>query len=334
MKLLLLLATWATSATTFAADGGFLFVTFKGEATPMTEQIYFATSEEGQRWDALNGEEPLLVSKLGEKGVRDPFIIRSPDGGKIYLIATDLSIHLNGNWGRAVTAGSKSLVVWESTDLVKWSEPRLVKVAADDAGCTWAPEAFYDVETKDYLVFWASKTRSDNFGKHRIWACRTKDFTTFGEPFIYIERESDIIDTTIVEENGVYYRFSKDESSKATLMESSAKLMGPWKEMADFSLNKLVGYEGPTCFPVKPAAAGKGATWCLLLDYYSKGEGYKPFVSTDLAAGKFRTGPGFRFPYRFRHGSVLAITTAELKALKDAYGKAPKKGTRLKDREK
>ena len=331
MKTLIYLAALAVSATAFAADGGFLFVTFKGEATPLTEQIYFAVSDDGQRWDALNGEEPVLVSKLGEKGVRDPYLLRSPDGAKFYLIATDLSMNLHRDWGRAVRAGSKSIVVWESADLVKWSEPRLVKVAADDAGCTWAPEAFYDEEAKDYLVFWASKTGGDHFAKHRIWACRTRDFTSFGEPFVFIERDSDIIDTTIVRENGMYYRFSKDETSKATLMESSAKLTGPWQETADFSLNKLIGYEGPTCFPVRPAA-GKGATWCLLLDHYSKGEGYKPFVTNDLASGKFKTSPGFKFPFRFRHGSVLAVTAAELKALKDVYGKAPRGGTRLNDR--
>ena len=60
--------------------------------------------------------------------------------------------------------------------------PRLVKVAPDDAGCTWAPEAVYDEETADYFVFWASTTAGDDFAKHRIWAARTKDFRSFGKP--------------------------------------------------------------------------------------------------------------------------------------------------------
>ncbi|MES2881437.1 MAG: 1,4-beta-xylanase, partial [Bacteroidota bacterium] len=87
-----------------------------------------ATSADGRRWDGLNGDEPLLVSKLGEKGVRDPYILRAHEGGKFYLLATDLSINLNRDWGRSQRAGSKSIVIWESTDLVKWSEPRLVQV--------------------------------------------------------------------------------------------------------------------------------------------------------------------------------------------------------------
>src|SRR5207244_1437646 len=105
----------------------------------------------------------------------------------------------------------KSIVIWESDDLTHWSEPRLVKVAADDAGCTWAPEAVYDEDANDYLVFWASTTRSDNFAKQRIWAARTKDFRAFSKPFIYIEKPNHVIDTDIVRDNGKYYRFSKDE---------------------------------------------------------------------------------------------------------------------------
>ncbi|MEO8614889.1 MAG: glycoside hydrolase family 43 protein [Luteolibacter sp.] len=332
MKLLIFLVSLASAAAVSAADGGFLFVTFQGEATPMAEQIYFVVSDDGYHWQALNGEQPVLVSKLGEKGVRDPYILRSHDGGKFYLLATDLSVNLNHDWGRAVKAGSKSIVIWESTDLVKWSQPRLAPVAAEDAGCTWAPEAVYDEETGDYLVFWASKNGSDHFAKQRIWACRTKDFTTFEKPFIYIEKVSHVIDTDIVRDNGTYYRFSKDETTKAITMEASKKLMGPWQDMPNFSLAKLVGYEGPACFPLKPAEAGKPATWCLLLDQYSKGAGYQSFVTNELSGGQFKSVSDFKFPFRLRHGAILPISEVELKRLKDAYGKAPQKGVPIENR--
>jgi hypothetical protein len=125
LKLLcLLLITMTSPALAAAADGGYLFVTFKGEQSPMTEQVHFVVSRDGKQWTSLNGGEPVLVSKLGERGVRDPFLLRSPDGKRFFLIATDLSINLNRDWRRAVRAGSKSIVVWESADLVNWSEPR------------------------------------------------------------------------------------------------------------------------------------------------------------------------------------------------------------------
>lgn len=318
--ILTVLSLSAASVHAAAASGGFLFVTFKGEQTPLTEQIYMALSGDGRNWTALNHAEPVLVSQLGEKGVRDPFLLRAHDGKTFYLIATDLSIALNKDWKRAVQGGSRSIVIWESTDLVKWSAPRLVAVAPADAGCTWAPEAVYDEEAGDYLVFWASTTKSDAYAKHRIWAARTKDFRTFGEPFIYIEKPNTIIDTTIVRDGGTYYRFTKDEKFKAITMERSEHLLGPWTDVAGFSLARLVGYEGPECYLVEPAAAGRPPIWTLILDNYAKGRGYQPYISHDLASGKFEEGQGFTFPFRFRHGSVLTLTPEEFRRLQGLQG--------------
>lgn len=310
----------SVSEARHSSGGGFLFVTFRGEKTPMTEQIYFALSDDGKTFAALHGGEPVLVSDVGEKGVRDPYLLRAAEGNRFFLLATDLSIHLNHDWKRAQERGSRSIVVWESGDLVHWSAPRLVKVAPDDAGCAWAPEAVYDGDAHDYLVFWASKTKADGFAKQRIWAARTTDFVTFSKPFIYIDNASHTIDTDIVHENGVYYRFSKDESVKAVTMERADKLMGPWKAVDGFSLATLHGVEGPACYPVTPPAKdGEKGTWCLLLDRYSKGQGYKPYVTHDLASGKFEPADDFSFPFLTRHGGILPLTAEEAARLKAAY---------------
>ena len=322
MKMILpVLVSLLLGAAACASEGGYLFVTFKGEASPLTEQIYFALSKDGRQWAALNGGEPVLVSKLGEKGVRDPYILRTHDGKRFVILATDLSINRNHDWGRAQEAGSKSIVIWESADLVRWAEPRLVRVAAADAGCTWAPEAVYDETTGDYLVFWASKNRSDKYAKQRIWAARTKDFRSFAKPFVYIDKPNHVIDTTIVREGTKYYRFSKDEQFKAITMEVSDKLLGPWQDVPRFSLAGMKGYEGPECYQLKPAAAGRPATWCLVLDQYSKGTGYQPFVTDDLGGGQFTPGPDFSFPFRFRHGSILPLAAGEYDRLEAALGK-------------
>ncbi|PTX95420.1 endo-1,4-beta-xylanase [Spartobacteria bacterium LR76] len=315
MSLLSLLAFDA-----FAADGGFLFVTFRGESDPMAEQIYFGISHDGREWRALNGGKPVLVSDVGEKGMRDPFLLRSSDGKKFYIIATDLSINRNRNWKRAAQQGSRSIVVWESDDLVHWAGPRLVEVAPPEAGCTWAPEAIYDSASQRYLVYWASPTKSDNFAKHRIWAAWTNDFQKFSAPFIYIEKPASVIDTDIVHgTDGKYYRFTKDESAKKILMEASDAIEGTWTSVPGFSLADLDGYEGPQCYLASPASGNKPASWCLVLDRYSKGTGYQPFVTTDLASGDFTPGEGFRFPFPFRHGSILPLTEAEYRRLEAAF---------------
>jgi hypothetical protein len=316
-----LLAAMLLGIATSRAEGGFLFVTFKGEASPMAEQIYFALSQDGCQWEALNKSAPVLVSHVGEKGVRDPFLLRSHNGRKFYLLATDLSINLNHDWRRATHAGSKSIVIWESTNLVSWSEPRLVQAAPDDAGCTWAPEAIYDETKKEYLAFWASTTARDDFAKQSIWAAWTKDFIHFEKPFPYIENAGAVIDTDIVHDHGKYYRFSKDEKFKAITMEVSEKLMGPWTDVPEFSLAKIKGYEGPECYRINSTSQGQPDTWCLILDQYSTGSGYQPFVTTDLGAGQFTPGTGFKFPFKFRHGSILAISQAEYLQLLASYGK-------------
>jgi hypothetical protein len=303
-------------AASMTAAQGYLFVTFKGEQSPTTEQIYFLASRDGRKWEALNNADPVLVSKVGEKGVRDPYLLRSHDGKKFFLIATDLSINLNHDWGRAVRAGSRSIVIWESTNLTDWSEPRLVKVAPDDAGCTWAPEAVYNPSTKKYLVFWASTTQNDDFAKHRIWAAETADFRSFGKPFIYIDKPTAVIDTTIVQDGKKFFRFSKDEKFKAITMEVSDDVMGSWKEVGGFSLANVQGYEGPQCYRLDT-----GNSWCLILDHYSRGRGYQPFVTSDLAKGQFAPGEGFSLPFRARHGSILALKAGEVDRLMKAFQK-------------
>lgn len=59
---------------------GYLFAYFTGEGTADGEQIRYALSEgnDALRWRELNAGAPVLTSTIGEKGLRDPFVIRSP----------------------------------------------------------------------------------------------------------------------------------------------------------------------------------------------------------------------------------------------------------------
>jgi hypothetical protein len=86
----------------------------------------------------------------------------------------------------------------------------------------------------------------------------------------------------------------------------------------------LTSYEGPACFRLTDAAAGKPAKWWLLLDHYAKGQGYKPFVTDDLASGQFNPAPDFEFPFKLRNGSVLPISADEMARLEGAHKKAAK----------
>lgn len=320
-RLYVLAAIICLSVNATAAEGGFLFTTFRDETTPLSEQIYMAISEDGKHWEALNSGHPVLVSDVGEKGVRDSFLLRSHDGKQVWLIATDLSVNRNRDWKRNTHAGSRSIVVWESSDLVHWSAPRLAEVAPGDAGCVWAPEAIYDEEAGDYLVYWASTTGRDNFATQRIWAAHTRDFRSFGTPFVFDEKPHHVIDIDIVRDGGAYYRFTKDDQSKSVTMETSKKLMGPWEPIPQFTAGQGKNFEGPICFRLR---ADDPPEWCLLLDNVSDrigsgAFGYMPFITPNLSSGQFAPATDFHFPYPFRHGAVLPITTAERKRLQAAY---------------
>lgn len=140
---------------------GYLLVYFVGNPSADDERIRMALSHGNDplRYRELNGGEPVLASGVGTRGLRDPFVIRSPDGDRFHLIATDLRTsggdHDSGEslWDRAERAGSKSIVVWDSTDLVNWTDERLVEVSPDNAGNTWAPKACYADELGTYVVF-------------------------------------------------------------------------------------------------------------------------------------------------------------------------------------
>lgn len=285
----------------------YLFVHFVDtQETADKEQIYFSVSEDGQTWTTLNDKKPVLTSNVGEKGVRDPYILRSEDG-KFFIIATDLSIYnIKNNWTQAAQQGSKSIVVWESDDLVNWSEANLVKINNDNAGCTWAPEAVWDNEKQQYMVFWASVISDDGYTKYRIYRSYTSDFKTFSAPELYIEEPNAVIDTTIIDHKGVYYRFTKNEARSSITMQQCTSLSGNWKDVATYNLGDMTGYEGPTIYKIN----GEDK-WCLLLDYFSKSQGYKPFVTSDITKGNFTAGTAFTFDGTYRHGTVMPITKAE-----------------------
>lgn len=299
---------------------GYFFTYFTGADRSDAEQIYFGSSKDGLHWDDLNNNNPVLTSNVGDKGVRDPFILRSPDGDKFYMVATDLRIANGKGWDNAGTYGSKSVVIWESNDLVNWSKERLVKVSRDDAGCTWAPEVVFDDKTGEYVMFWASRVGADNFSKFRIYVAKTRDFYTFTEPKLYIERSNDVIDATIIKQGGTYYRFSKDEVNKNILIDKCDQLLNKnFTSLQSTSVESQKGVEGPAIFKFN----GQNK-WCLLLDYYGGG-GYYPMVSNDLASGVFTrlNTSEYKLPTGPRHGTVMQITQAEYNAIMAKWGGIP-----------
>lgn len=323
-------------------DEAYAFAYFTGN-TVAGENIYLAASNGNNAlsWNELNGGQYVLTSEYGEKGLRDPFILRSVEGDTFYLIATDLSIGRNGDWGRAQTDGSQYIEIWESTDLVHWSAQRHVKVSPDTAGMTWAPEAYYDDELEEYVVFWASRvftdgtrttcitTESGSGCYARMMYATTKDFITFSEPRIWQDTGAARIDSTVLKDGDQYYRFTKDEggqtgcvdiiserSSSLTAVTSTASLAAGegWTSVAT-CIAKNAGFsgavEGPTIFK-----ANEGDTspydYYLYLDNYG-GSGYFPLGTNDLGSASWTRVSG-SLPSS-RHGTVMPVTQNQWNSL-------------------
>jgi len=301
----------------------YLLVHFTHE-TADGEQIRFAVSEDGYRWADLNGSQPVMRSDVGEKGVRDPSIIRLPD--RFVILATDLRIDNGKGWDVAMHRGSTSLVVFESTDLVHWSPPRLVDVAGaiPGAGCAWAPEAILDVKTGDYFVYWTTISEADGINKPRIFYSRTKDFREFTPPQLYIDRpgKDGLIDTQIVkdEDSGSPYRFYRASGDGQITLEGSQELLGPWTVLGDLRAIGLTGrdVEGPILFKIQQTGE-----WGLWVDQYASARGYLALATRDLSRPEtfHRIDPKL-IDYgasKKRHGSILNISTEELKRLRTAW---------------
>ncbi|MDN4464805.1 immunoglobulin-like domain-containing protein [Microbacterium aurantiacum] len=305
------------------ANEAYVWAFFTGEGAG-AEQISLAASRgnDALAWNTLNDGEPLFSSTLGTQGLRDPFIIRSPEGDRFYMLATDLKIDgLPGGFRTAQISGSTHIEVWESNDLVNWSEQRHVKVSSDFAGNTWAPEAYWDEDLDTYVVFWASNMyptanpadRSDVTYNQMMYAT-TDDFVTFSEakPWINVRRGNGLgmIDSTVAQIGDTYYRFTKDEASMTIRLEKSTNLTASvsgslpgttgaadqWTLIKERVASGLPNGEpggtynqgeGPSIFPSNPGDVN-GFDWFLFIDqpsYHGGPNYYIPFGSDDLADG-------------------------------------------------
>ena len=142
----------------------YLFSFFKGNGE---DGLHLATSTDGLKWAALNNNESFLSPKVGnDKLMRDPCIIRGGDN-KFHMVWT-------------VSWNEKGIGYANSSDLIHWSEQQYIPVMEHEPGARncWAPEIFYDEDSKQYLIHWATtipgrfpetETLGDDKYNHRMY---------------------------------------------------------------------------------------------------------------------------------------------------------------------
>ena len=324
---------------------GYLWTNF--DASGGYEKIFFGYSQDGLIWEKLNrndsGEaQPVLTNDAegSDLGVRDPHILRSAEGDRYWILGTDLHAEGGGAGGSGWDQynASQNIVVWESTDLVNWSEPRLVYAGFDEAGCVWAPEAIYDETTGDYLIYWSARDKSlQNTVDDalRVYVCRTRDFNTFSEPQVWLSEDNqsanvNIIDSTIVQgDDDRYYRFSTsdwntvldvsstldaDDVLDVSVNATTSQPNESWTRLIERDEQSEAGFSGGEGLTVYQLPDG---TWCAMAD----NSGYTAYLTDDLASGKFTRSDEARFlDGRFRHGTVMRLSEAEEARLMQTYG--------------
>lgn len=310
---------------------GYLLVHFVEDPEGYGEQVYFSLSDgdDPRSWVRLNGGQPVLRSDLGTTGVRDPFIVRGADG--FFIIATDLRIYGGdgAGWDAWKRHGSRNVVVWRSANLVTWSKPWTLPVAPPTAGMAWAPEALYDADRDAFLLFWSSVLYDEDDEAHlgasysRILAAWTPDFREVEAPRVLIDRGSDVIDTTMLIQDGLVHRISKQESfaagSDRVFHEVGAEIFSDRYRTVATRIGAEIyeKVEGPVIFKDH-----HDDLWYLFVDQYGRRpQGYVAFSTRDLENGRWEPIPPdqFHMPPNTKHGSVLPLVRNEWRRVREAY---------------
>lgn len=172
--------------TRTAARSAYLLAYFKDE----THSLHFATSADGYTFTDVNDGAPVLSGQVADqKGIRDPHIMRGPDGD-FYMSMTDLHIFAKREGLRATDwerpeeeygwGNNRNLILMKSHDLLHWTLAK-VNVSAlfpafAQAGNAWAPETIWDPARKRMMVYFT--TRIGNGPNFMVQSLADPAFTT------------------------------------------------------------------------------------------------------------------------------------------------------------
>ena len=291
----------------------YLFAYFLGNAADQ-ERLSYAISTDGYHFKALNGGKAVWQSSVGTGCIRDPYIFKGEDG-LWHLLATDMKSSLG--W-----SSNRNLISAKSTDLVHWFDESLIEIAnkyPNMMNCdrAWAPQAIWDPEKESYMIYFAARVPGTD-DRTIMYYAYSKDLMKLDTtPALLLAPKSghDAIDSDIIFENGKYYMYYKDETTKGIFLAEAEHASGPYQETKKISEGDL-GVEGPNIYKV----IGKNE-WLLMSDAYGNGY-YVMQKTTDLENFTTVSRDAYSFDFTPRHGYVIPINADQYAALTGAYGGA------------
>jgi uncharacterized membrane protein len=300
-----------------AEDEGFssyLFVYFTGNDISQ-ESLHFALSNDGFNYRALNGNNPIIDSKLisSTGGIRDPHILRGNDGKTYYMVATDM-VSANG-W-----SSNRAMILMKSTNLIDWTSS-VVNIQTtypgyDDLHCVWAPQTIYDKKAGKYMIYWSMRKGG---GSDKIYyAYANSTFTALeSAPRLLYENPTGAatIDADIIEKDGAFNLFLKTEGGEAGIKKAVSNSLTGVYVLYDKYLDQTdAAVEGAGVFKLI-----NSDLYVLMYDMYTSGT-YQFTTSSDLFNFCVHNGTSMNFTPR--HGTVMPITFEEAKALSEKWGTA------------
>lgn len=269
---------------------------------PATDGLKYIYSEDGLHWDSIPGI--WLKPSVGNQQVlRDPSIVRSPEG-VYHLVWTS-------SW-----KGDKGFGYASSTDLIHWTEPRMINVMEHEPTTVnvWAPELFYDDEKGQYLIIWASCIpgrydlgEEDVTNNHRLFYTTTRDFTTFSDTRLFFDPGFSSIDATLVKRApGDYVMVFKDNTrpNRNLKVAFAPSAEGPYTGVSEAFSDSFC--EGPT-------VAALGNRYVIYFDEYRRFS-YGAVTTTDFTNFSY-SGNEVTFPKGHKHGTVVKVPESVVKNL-------------------
>jgi hypothetical protein len=291
--LLIFLTSCQTQSTAY------LFTSFHEPADKGLRLLY---SYDGYKWTDF--DTVFLKPEVGsQKVMRDPSMVQGPDG-TFHLVWTS-------SWKGDLGFGYAS-----SKDLIHWSEQKHIPVMTYDTSTVnvWAPEIFYDNETQQYIIVWAStipfkfpKGIEDERNNHRLYYITTKDFNTFSETKLFLDPGFSVIDAVIVKRGKADYVLVHKDNTR------------PMRNMkVAFGKNSLGPYSKSSqpfteSFTEGPAVAKVGNSWLIYYDSYKKGI-YGCAKTSDFVTFTDITNQVY-VPKGHKHGTIVVVKKKIVKKL-------------------
>lgn len=307
----------------------YLFVYFPSN---QNENIYYALSTDGYNYTPINeGERVVSSDTISLKGgVRDPHILRAPDG-LFYMVCTDM--RSAQGWD-----SNRGLVMMKSADLIHWTHSRVhfpdryPGTAFAHVTRVWAPETIWDPDYENadgtrgrLMVYFSLLTDDGSIPYDKDYYCYANDDFTdlLGEPTFFYDRGSATIDMNIVynESDSLYHGFYKNEGQGGICKVTARRLTPEPGQPAGSQWSAPSATLQQTTEAVEGAGVFKRINsndWVLMYDCYNN-KHYQFCSSKDLEHFTFVQNTETTGAFTPRHGTVIPITPEEVTALLTAF---------------